>query len=68
MQNILNEEQVPESSADIPRDIMIKMQKENVMNPVVLNKLLTDASQPPEIVIRRMAVRYVPDDSQQELR
>ena len=68
MQNILNEEQVPESSADIPRDIMIKMQKENVMNPVVLNKLLTDAGQPPEIVIRRMAVRYVPDDSQQELR
>lgn len=68
MQNALQEDTAPASSRDIPRDIMIKMQKENVMNPVALNNLLTNAGQPPEIVIRRMATRYVPDDSQQELR
>lgn len=69
MSNIISQEDiVPESSAEIPKSIMARMQKDNIINPVVLNNLISNAGQQPEEFIRRIAIRYVPDNNQQELR
>lgn len=65
---ILKEDEVPASSGDIPRDIMTKMQKDNIINPVVLRKQIENAGIEPTILLKGIVATYVPDASQNELR